>query len=110
MTFNANMRAVIIDVLCSQALAEHLGDVRDAEAGLWTLIGIDHKDFPDDYDSAWEVTKYRLEKHNLLPPEHLQDEYEQETSNQEMPSHGDKGEYSRDEEYGARLNALRGWN
>lgn len=68
---------VIVEVLCSQALADHLGDVRDAEAGLWKLLGVNPQ--TDDMleyfsDSAWEVTKRRLILNSIALPEHLQDE------------------------------------
>lgn len=67
-------RDVIVAVLCSQALADHLGDVRDAEDKLWGLIGVpklpyDHAAF--DEDSAFSVAKARLELAGLELPEHL---------------------------------------
>lgn len=65
------VRAIIVDVLCGQALADHLGDVRDAESSLWDLLGVP-RIFPNDYTSAWEVTCFRLGYAGIPLPEHLQ--------------------------------------
>ncbi len=63
-------RDAIITVLCSQALADHLGDVRDAEQILWRLLGV-----PDlssyDSDSPWVITRARLQQAGLPLPAHL---------------------------------------
>lgn len=68
-------QAVIIDVLCSQALADHLGDVRDAERDLWNLLGV--PELPHDHpawntDSAFRVTKARLQEAGLPLPDFAQ--------------------------------------
>jgi hypothetical protein len=60
---NRDEKSVIIDVLLSQALADNLGDIRDAEDKLWKLIGIDTRKDADeiwDFDSAYERMAYRL--------------------------------------------------
>lgn len=69
-------KATIVEVLCSQALADHLGDVRDAEQKLWKLIDApelssDHPAF-DSYE-AWPITRARLEAAGLALPEYLRD-------------------------------------
>ena len=95
MAINPVIREAIVEVLCEQALADNLGDIRDAERTLWKLLGIDPMDFPDEYDSAWEVTQYRLKKHGILPEEYLTEVDTTAISwmrEQEIPSHGDKGE------------------
>lgn len=38
-------RDTIVGVLCSLALADHLGDVRWAEEDLWKLLGVDKLDY-----------------------------------------------------------------
>lgn len=50
-------REVIIEVLCGQSLADHLGDVRDEEDKLWKLLGIPplphtHSVFDRDRDAS----------------------------------------------------------
>lgn len=100
---NPAIREVIVEVLCSQALADHLGDVRDAERKLWELIGIDPSDDgvtctscdgqghvggtpcsdcygdgktddPDvDYNSAWSITERRLKRNGIPLPDYLED-------------------------------------
>lgn len=67
-------KAVIVDVLCGQALADHLGDVRDEEERLWKLLGVpklpyDHPAW--DTNSAFRITKARLAAAGLELPEHL---------------------------------------
>lgn len=67
-------REKIIDALCSQALADHLGDVRDAEEALWTVLGV--PPLPYDHpvwgtDSAYQVAKARLRAAGLDVPEYL---------------------------------------
>lgn len=67
-------RATIIEVLCSQALADHLGDVRDAEDKLWTLLGVPPLPYDDpawNSDSAFSIAKARLDAANLPLPEYL---------------------------------------
>lgn len=78
---NAAEKAVIADVLCSQALADHLGDVRDAEADLWKLIEVPElpEDHPDRWsNSAWRETKARLRLAGLLPEMFAQDDDDDE--------------------------------
>jgi len=63
----------IVDVLCSQALADHLGDVRDAEFTLWELLGISREDLVNDYENAWQNTKATLAKYNISLPAYLRE-------------------------------------
>ncbi len=64
-------RATIIEVLCSQALADHLGDVRDAEVKLWGLLGVERRAIVRDHDTAWRNTKATLAAAGLpLPSYH----------------------------------------
>lgn len=70
-------RAVIIDVLCGQALADHLGDIRDEERHLWNLLGIPELD--DDHEdrwsnSPWRHTRSRIVAAGLQLPEHLRED------------------------------------
>lgn len=65
-------KAIIVDVLCGQALADHLGDVRDAEGQLWSLLGVE--DPVLDYDSAWQNTKATLTRNGIPLPTYLQDD------------------------------------
>lgn len=56
-------REVIVDVLLTQALADHLGDVRDAEESLWKLLGVGPSGYGDAYgdgSSAFQIAKARL--------------------------------------------------
>lgn len=46
-----HLRKQIADVLVGQALADHLGDIRDEERHLWRLLGVDRP--VRDHDSAW---------------------------------------------------------
>lgn len=67
-------QAVIVEVLCGQALADHLGDVRDEETMLWKLLGVPELDLMDpawDDDSAWSLAKARLRKAGIPLPEYL---------------------------------------
>lgn len=68
---NRTQREKLIEVLCSQALADHLGDVRDAEVGLWELLGI--SEVCRDYDSAWQNTRATLERNAYMLPEYLRE-------------------------------------
>jgi hypothetical protein len=68
-------RREVVATLCSQALADHLGDVRDAERHLWALLQV--APLPDnhpawDSDSAWRITKARLDVAGIALPLHLQ--------------------------------------
>jgi hypothetical protein len=67
-------RNAIVKVLCSQALSDHLGDVRDAEVELWKLIGVEPKDIEDSFDSAWMNTRATLKNHDIPLPNYLQEE------------------------------------
>lgn len=69
-------QAAIVEVLCSQALADHLGDVRDAELKLWRLIGVDRPVY--DHDSAWGNTRDTLRLAGIPLPEHLDSDDEDE--------------------------------
>jgi hypothetical protein len=67
-------RAVVVEVLCSQALADHLGDVRDAESKLWALLGV--PPLPSDHPArekheAWPLTKARLQANGIALPPYL---------------------------------------
>ena len=70
-------RKIIVEVLCSQALADHLGDVRDAETKLWKLLDVPN--LPDDHpawdsDSAFQRTHARLKAAGIPLPDYLRDE------------------------------------
>lgn len=72
---NEQEKAVVVEVLCGQALADHLGDVRDAEEKLWTLLDapklpIEHPAW--DEDEAWPMTKARIQAAGLSLPDYLQ--------------------------------------
>lgn len=65
---------MIVAVLCGQALADNLGDIRDEERDLWKLLGIPELpgDHPSRYsDSAWRHTRDRLREAREPLPEHL---------------------------------------
>jgi len=62
-------KTIIVDVLCGQALADHLGDVRDAERQLWGLIGV--TEICTENDSAWENTEATLKQHKIAVPSYL---------------------------------------
>jgi len=62
-------KAIIVEVLCSQALAEHLGDIRDSERRLWGLIGV--TEICVENDSAWENVEATLKQHKISPPKYL---------------------------------------
>ena len=64
-----NVRDKIVEVLCSQALADHLGDVRDAELTLWKLIGIDSP--VREEETAWRNCKRTLEESGTPLPSYL---------------------------------------
>jgi len=75
------VREAIVEVLCGQALADHLGDVRDAEEKLWKLLGAPELSYSDDDfndTSAWSMTKARLAKAGLPLPDYLSDDEEEE--------------------------------
>lgn len=68
-------KAVVVEVLCSQALADHLGDVRDAESKLWRLIEAEplSSDDPAYFsDSPFRLAKARLAANGIALPSHLQ--------------------------------------
>ncbi len=62
---------IVVEVLCGQALADHLGDVRDEERKLWQLIGVVAPVVS--HDSAWENTKDTLRQYEIPLPFHLRD-------------------------------------
>ena len=62
----------IIDVLCGQALADDLGDVRDGERKLWKLLGVDKP--VNEHVSAWRNTEKTLKRAGLPLPEYLRDD------------------------------------
>jgi hypothetical protein len=68
---NEQEKATIVDVLCGQALADHLGDVRDEELHLWRLLGVERPVL--EYDSAWRNTKVTLDRAGIPLPPHLAD-------------------------------------
>jgi hypothetical protein len=75
MALSADDAAVIVEVLCSQALADHLGDVRDAEEDLWRLLGaprLPYDHFVSD-ESAWTRTRARLKLAGYELPSCLSD-------------------------------------
>lgn len=65
-------KAIIVEVLCSQALSDHLGDVRDAEVKLWELLGIQRPVY--DHDDAWQNTKATLNKYGIDLPDYFEEE------------------------------------
>lgn len=74
-----NEKKVLVEVLCSQALADHLGDVRDAESKLWRLLGAAPLSSDDDAyysDSAFEITRARLRAAGYSLPDYLGDDGE----------------------------------
>lgn len=74
-------RAIVVEVLCSQALADHLGDVRDAESKLWGLLGAAELSWDDpawDTNLAWRITKARLGAAGLALPGYFGDDGDDE--------------------------------
>jgi hypothetical protein len=65
------VRDRIVEVLCAQALADHLGDVRDAELELWHLIGIQQPE--REFDSAFQNFKATLERASIPLPYYLRE-------------------------------------
>lgn len=65
----------LIQVLCSQALADNLGDIRDAERGIWKLLGAAplEEDDHEVTESAFDVTEARLIQNGMKLPAHLRD-------------------------------------
>lgn len=60
----------IVEALCSLALSDHLGDVRDAEESLWTILRAkelpwDHEAW--DHDNAYFITAHRLKQAGYEP-------------------------------------------
>jgi hypothetical protein len=68
---NASARALIVETLCVQALADHLDDVRDAEMTLWSLLGVDHPVCSE--ENAWLNTKKTFENAGINLPDYLKD-------------------------------------
>lgn len=76
-------KAVVIKVLCSQALADHLGDVRDAEEQLWQLLDAPKLPYNDpawDAGSPFRITAARLRAAGYGLPAHLRGEDEEASS------------------------------
>ena len=76
-TESVHFQQVIIEVLCSQALADHLGDVRNAERKLWKLLDVPELSYDDpayDSDSVFTVTHARLKAAGYSLPEWLRGE------------------------------------
>lgn len=66
----------LVNVLCSQALADNLGDIRDAERDLWKLLGAKELGLDSPAwgsQSAFEVTEARLAQNGMELPVHLRD-------------------------------------
>lgn len=74
-TLDPQVKATIVEVLCSLALAEHLGDVRDAEIELWHLLGVVRP--LRSHDSAWRNTRDTLERAGIPLPTHLTEDDEE---------------------------------
>lgn len=73
-------QAAVVKVLCSLALSDHLGDVRDAESGLWELLGVPPLPYDDpawDSDSAFTIAQARLATVGYQLPDHLRDSEEE---------------------------------
>jgi len=62
---------VIVEFLCGSALADHLGDVRNAEVKLWKLLGVESRDI-EEADNAFDATKATLKKHGIALPKYFQ--------------------------------------
>lgn len=60
----------VIKVLSRLALSDNMGDVREAEDGLWELLGILPKDVANliNYDSPYEVVKTMCDRLGIKPP------------------------------------------
>jgi hypothetical protein len=65
-------KAVIIDALCELALADNLGDVRDAERHLWGLLGIAQP--LGLHETPWRNTRDTLIAAGCELPSHLTEE------------------------------------
>lgn len=77
-------KAIIVEVLCGQALADHLGDVRDTEEKLWKLLDAPELPYNDpawDADSAFSVTRARLRAVGLPLPSYLSDSDDDDEEN-----------------------------
>jgi len=66
---NNEEKAVIVEVLCGQALADHLGDVRDEERHLWRLLDVERPVY--DHDSPWRNTRATLKQAGIPLPAYL---------------------------------------
>lgn len=63
---------LVCDFLVSAALADHLGDIRDAEGKLWQLLGVERDELRKvrsevDYD-VYQLLRVLADKHNLPVP------------------------------------------
>lgn len=65
------VREAIVEFLCSSALADHLGDVRDAESNLWRLLGIKPNWADGDEAGPWRRAKRLLDEAGIPLPEYL---------------------------------------
>ena len=84
MTRIKDIEAAVIEVLCSQALADNLGDIRDSEQTLWELLGVERTLLDWDYDkSVFENTKARLEAAGYSIPKYLQDSADMDSGGQQ---------------------------
>jgi len=67
----------VVEILCRQAQADDLGDIRDTEKMLWNLLDVEHESLDDiieaekmfGYDSALNLTRYRLLKAGYALPD-----------------------------------------
>lgn len=75
-------KQLIVELLCRQAHADDLGDIRDAEGILWNLLDVEHEKIDDIIEaekmfgssSALNLTRYRLLKAGYaLPDDFLYD-------------------------------------
>lgn len=72
MPLNQIEKELVCEFLTSAALADHLGDIRDAEGNLYVLLGIEHNELKDarseaDYN-AFDTLKTLAERRNLPVP------------------------------------------
>lgn len=66
-------REKICDFLTSSALADHIGDVRDAEEYLWEALGfgLELKEARYYADDGYDVVKYMARNYDLPFPEYV---------------------------------------
>lgn len=72
------LRGQIVEVLCSQALSDNFGDIRDAERHLWALLGVDYREVQEHTDDmvndVFAGVRGTLAAHAIPLPEHLRRE------------------------------------